>query len=128
MSNNQSFFICEHCGNLVGLVEDHGVPLVCCGQPMQALVPNTAEAATEKHLPVVRCLGDVVQVTVGSVQHPMEAAHHIGFVYLQTTHGGQRKNLQAGEPPVVAFALTEDQPLAAYAFCNLHGLWKTEIS
>jgi bacterioferritin-associated ferredoxin len=49
-------------------------------------------------------------------------------VYLQTDRGGQRKNLKVGEAPVVSFAIQDEKPLAVYAYCNLHGLWKAEIT
>jgi len=121
------FYICRHCGNIIGLIKDSGVPVVCCGEKMAQLVPNTVEASAEKHLPVVTSSGDIVKVSVGSVAHPMTAEHSIQWVYLETEHGGQRKCLQPGEAPEVSFALCGDKPVAAYAYCNLHGLWKTEF-
>ena len=101
--------------------------MVCCGGKMAELKPNTVEASTEKHLPAVTAAGDVLEVQVGSVPHPMEEDHFIGFVYAETGKGGQRKCLKAGEEPKLAFGFCEDKPVAAYAYCNLHGLWKTEI-
>jgi len=127
MSTSQKFYRCGRCGNLVGLVNDSGVPMICCGEKMQELVPNTAEASTEKHLPAVTVSGDSISVQIGSVPHPMEEKHHIAFVYVETKNGGQRKILKAGEEPKVSFAFSSDKPVAVYAFCNLHGLWKTEI-
>lgn len=121
------FFICEHCGNLVGVINDAGVPMMCCGQKMTQLIPGTVEASVEKHLPVVTVDGDKVKVEVGSVAHPMAEEHSILWVYLQTDKGGQRKNLKVGEAPVAEFSLLDEKPVAAYAYCNLHGLWKTEI-
>ena len=127
MSKEVKFYICKHCGNIVGLIHDSGVPLVCCGEKMSELVPNTTEGATEKHLPVVEMDGNVVKVSVGSVEHPSTEEHYIAWVYLQTAHGGQRKAIQPGEKPEVSFALQDDELIAVYAYCNLHGLWKTEI-
>ncbi len=121
------FFICEHCGNIVGLINNAGVPLKCCGQNMTELIPNTVEASTEKHLPVVSVEDDFVKVAIGETLHPMTEEHSIQWVYLQTDKGGQRKNLLPGESPEVTFALYDEKPLAVYAYCNLHGLWKTEI-
>lgn len=63
------FRICRKCGNLVGMVHDSGVPMMCCGQPMDVLEPNTSEGAGEKHLPVVSLDGDTLSVNVGSVDH-----------------------------------------------------------
>lgn len=121
------FFICEHCGNLVEVVNDAKVPMICCGQKMTQLIPGTVEASVEKHLPVVTVDGDKVRVEIGSVAHPMASEHSILWVYLQTDKGGQRKNLAVGEAPAAEFALLGEKPEAVYAYCNLHGLWKTEI-
>jgi len=127
MCGKQKFFICKHCGNLIGLIEDEGVPMICCGEKMSELVPNTAEAATEKHLPEVTVSGESLSVQIGSVAHPMEEAHHISFVYVETEQGGQRKCLKVGQAPNLSFSFVEDKPVAVYAYCNLHGLWKTEL-
>ena len=121
------FFICEHCGNLLGLIEDRGVPVVCCGDPMTALVPNTVEASAEKHLPAVTVSGNTIEVQIGSTPHPMEEAHRITFAYLETERGGQRKCLNVGEEPKLTFVVADDKPLSVYAYCNLHGLWKTLV-
>lgn len=126
MTENR-FYVCEHCGNLVGMINDAGVPMMCCGQKMTKLEAGTVEASREKHIPVVKVEGNTVKVDVGSVAHPMTEEHSITWVYLQTDRGGQRKNLNAGEAPVVTFALCDEKPVAVYAYCNLHGLWKTDI-
>ncbi|MBE7056398.1 MAG: hypothetical protein E7388_03025 [Ruminococcaceae bacterium] len=121
------FFVCEHCGNLIGLINDAGVPMMCCGQKMTKLEPGTVEASHEKHIPVVTVEGNTVRAFVGEVEHPMSEEHSILWVYLQTDKGGQRKCLSVGSKPVAAFTLVNEKPLAVYAYCNLHGLWKTEI-
>ncbi len=121
------FFICEHCGNLVEVVHDAKVPMMCCGQKMTLLIPGTVEASVEKHLPVVTVDSDKVKVEIGSVAHPMVPEHSILWVYLQTDKGGQLKYLAPGEAPVAEFALFGEKPEAVYAYCNLHGLWKTEL-
>jgi desulfoferrodoxin-like iron-binding protein len=72
--------------------------------------------------------GNTVTVTVGEVAHPMTAEHSILWVYLQTDKGGQRKCLKVGAEPTVTFALADEKPLAAYAYCNLHGLWMAEVT
>ena len=127
MCGKQRFYICKHCGNMVGLIKNEGVPIVCCGEKMTELVPNTVEASVEKHLPAVTVSGSSISVQVGSTLHPMEAAHNIPFVYVETGRGGQRKCLKVGEEPKLSFAFTDDKPVAVYAYCNLHGLWKTDI-
>ncbi|MEG1524317.1 MAG: desulfoferrodoxin family protein [Clostridia bacterium] len=121
------FFVCKHCGNLVGMIHDSGVPMICCGEKMQEIIPNTVDAAKEKHVPAVEIEGGIVRVQIGTVEHPMTEEHLIQWVYLATVNGGQRKELRAGEKPNVTFALIDDLPVAVYAYCNLHGLWKTAI-
>ena len=122
------FYVCEKCGNLVQMIHASGVPMVCCGQKMTEIVPGTVDASREKHIPVVTVEGKTVTVTVGSVLHPMSAEHSIEWIYLETCRGGKRKALSPDAAPTVTFTLDEDEcAVAAYAYCNLHGLWKTEI-
>lgn len=121
------FYVCETCGNLVGMINESGVNMMCCGKKMTQIVPGTVEASKEKHIPVATVEGDTVKVNVGSVDHPMTEEHLIEWVYLQTCRGGQRKCLKAGDAPTVTFALCDEKPLAVYAYCNLHGLWKVDL-
>ena len=124
----KKFFVCKHCGNMIGLLHDAGVPMMCCGEKMVELVPNTTDAAQEKHVPVATVEGNKVVVNVGSVDHPMLDEHWIQWVYLETDKGGHRKVLNPGEKPNVVFALTEDEkPLAVYEYCNLPGLWVAKL-
>lgn len=121
------FYICEHCGNLVGMVHNAGVPMMCCGQKMTKLEPGTSDGAHEKHVPVFTVEGNKVTVTVGSVEHPMLENHYIQWIALETKKGAQRKILNPGEAPKAEFMLTDDdEVVAVYEYCNLHGLWKAE--
>jgi len=124
---NTKFYICPHCGNLVEMVQDAGVKPFCCGQKMNELIPNTVDASGEKHIPAVKVGEGVVEVNVGSVDHPMVDVHWIEWVQLVTDKGSYRKWLNPGEAPNVKFLLGEEKPVAVYAYCNLHGLWKTEL-
>jgi superoxide reductase len=121
------FFKCKHCGNIIGMIFASGVPVVCCGEEMEELVANTVDASKEKHVPVVTVEGGKVTVKVGSVPHPMTEEHFIMWVYLQTEKGGQRKAFKPGDEPTAEFALIDDKPVAAYEYCNLHGLWMAKI-
>lgn len=125
MSNK--FYICRHCGNIIGMIKSSGVPVFCCGEKMQQLTPNSVEASGEKHIPVVTVEGDKIKVSVGSAEHPMLAEHFIEWIYVQTEKGGQRKSLNAGDVPAAEFALAGDKAVAVYAYCNLHGLWVKEL-
>ena len=125
---NTKFYICPHCGNIVEMVHDAGVKPFCCGQKMNELIPNTVEASGEKHIPAVNVGKNIVEVNVGSVDHPMVDVHWIEWVQLVTEKGSQRKHLTPGETPHVKFWLGDDKAVAVYAYCNLHGLWKTELN
>ena len=119
------FFKCNHCGNIVSYVQDNGPKVICCGEEMVELVPKTADSAVEKHVPVVEVEGNLVKVIVGSTLHPMAEEHSIQWIALETEQGSQIKYLKPGQEPVAVFALTPgDKVVAAYEYCNLHGLWK----
>ena len=122
------FYRCEHCGNIVIKVSDSGVPVVCCGQPMKKLEPGATDGAFEKHVPAVTVDGSKVTVQVGEVEHPMLPEHFIQWIVLETAQGYQVKKLNAGDKPVAEFIVSEgDKAVAAYEYCNLHGLWVKEI-
>ena len=121
------FFKCSHCGNVIVKVVDAGVPVVCCGEKMQELVPNTVDASGEKHVPVVtRLADDKIKVEVGSVAHPMLEEHHIAFVYVETKNGGIQVNLK--HEPNAVITVPVDEVVAVYEYCNLHGLWKSDVN
>lgn len=124
----RKFLLCRRCGNLIEMINDSGVTPICCGTDMDVLTANATEAATEKHIPVVEINGNMAKVTVGEVLHPMEEAHYIEWIYLETSKGIKRVNLKPGDEPIVSFALLEDETVSsAYAYCNLHGLWIKEL-
>lgn len=119
------FYRCAKCGQMVAVVKKKGCPIMCCGEPMKEIVPGTTDAAVEKHVPVVTVEGGKVNVSVGSVAHPMVPEHFIEWVALKTAEGNQRKALNPGDEPEISFLIEEDDEVeAVYAFCNLHGLWK----
>ncbi|MBR6108362.1 MAG: desulfoferrodoxin [Clostridia bacterium] len=121
------FYKCAHCGNIIAYIHDSGVRVSCCGEEMKELLPNTTDAAGEKHVPVITEEGQTVTVRVGSVTHPMLDAHYIEWIMLETKRGRQRRALKPSEEPEAVFALVPgDEVVAAYEYCNLHGLWKAE--
>ena len=120
------FYRCAHCGNIIAFLENKGVPVVCCGQKMDEIIPGSVDAAAEKHVPVIKIDGDTVTVCVGDVAHPMTEPHHIAWIVLETEHGFQKKDLDPTGEPCAVFKLAVDKAVAAYAYCNLHGLWKQD--
>ena len=123
----KNLYLCKHCGNLAGKLIDSGVDMVCCGEKMEKLVPKKADAANEKHVPVIEINGNSVKVTVGSTPHPMTEEHHIAFIILETDKGFQRKALAHDGEPSASFSIPNDEKVvAAYEYCNVHGFWMAE--
>ena len=118
------FYVCEHCGNIIEYVRDNGVPVMCCGKKMTELIPGTTDGAAEKHVPVVTQNGNNITVEVGSVEHPMVEAHYIQWIVIETKKGSQMVKLTPEDKPRAEFVLADgDEFVAAYEYCNLHGLW-----
>ena len=117
---------CALCGKIILPVKETAAETICCGQPMRELVPNTSDGAQEKHVPVSTVEGPTVQVPVGSVAHPMLAAHFIEWIALETSAGNHCRHLAPGDAPQATFTLAPQETVkAVYAYCNLHGLWKS---
>lgn len=151
------FYRCEKCGNLVALVNSGGGTLSCCGQDMTKLIANTVDASKEKHVPAVSVEGRNIKVEVGSVLHPMVPEHYIEWIALVSDNKVEIKYLKPGMEPKAQFEYhfkeekvpyaeedddipnCEGQPcnfictekkaynVSIYEYCNLHGLWKTDI-
>ena len=121
------FYKCKGCGKIISMIKNSACPTKCCGEAMEEMIPGTSDGAAEKHVPAFTVDGNLVSVTVGSVEHPMADVHYIEWIAIETKKGAQRKTLNPGDAPKAEFALTADDELAAvYAYCNLHGLWKAE--
>lgn len=119
------FYKCPVCGKIIAMVEERAVPTICCGRPMEELIPNTSDGAVEKHVPVYEVKDDIVHVKVGSVEHPMVEGHYIQWIVVQTNQGNKRMKLKPGEKPEAKFALLPDEKVeAVLEYCNLHGLYK----
>ena len=118
---NFTIYRCAECGNVAALLNKKAGALVCCGRPMQELVPNTTDAAQEKHVPVVSREGGQLKVTVGSTAHPMLPEHYIEWIALIVDETVQIHYLAPGEAPETVFPASEHG--TALAYCNLHGLW-----
>jgi superoxide reductase len=125
MKSEVSFFRCKHCGNLVGLINNGGGTLVCCGEEMEKLVANSTDAAVEKHVPVATQKDGKIYVEVGSAEHPMTDAHYIQWIAVVSDEGTERITLQPGDKPKAVFCNKNDAEV--YAYCNLHGLWKSSV-
>ena len=136
---------CKHCGNIIIFQDDSGVTPSCCGETMEELLAGTEEQYADKHIPIIikerettkhpdLCQGSrsskrgscdsYVTIKVGSTQHPMEDAHYIEWITLQTNFGTYTKFMEPGDTPATTFCLGRgEEPERAYAYCNIHGLW-----
>lgn len=126
MAATKDFYRCKVCGNLVGVIFCGGGELVCCGEPMELLVPNTTDASLEKHVPVGTRTGGKLHVAVGSVAHPMTAEHYIQWICIVQGSKTQRVSLNPGDEPAADFDIVDGE-VTIYVYCNLHGLWKSEL-
>ena len=118
-----SVYKCNLCGNMVEVVGAGGGTLTCCGQPMEALQEKTADAATEKHVPVIEKIDGGYKVTVGSVAHPMADDHWIEWIELLADGKAYIQFLNPGDAPEAVFKVDAAQ-VSAREHCNKHGLWK----
>lgn len=95
---------------------------------MEMLVPNPSRALEQKHKPVVKREGDTLTVCVGRILHPMTRCHSIKWIELVGRGFERRATLKYGDDPIVTFKIHEDEKLiSVYAYCEVHGLWRTEI-
>ena len=81
------------------MIRDRGVPVYCCGEKMQNIIPGTGEGAQEKHIPVYEAKDGTVTVSVGEAEHPMTSEHYIEWVCIETDEGVQYKILKPNMPP-----------------------------
>ena len=129
MLHDIKYYHCPICGNLLETVRDSGQVPVCCGKEMTLLRPGTTDGVSEKHLPMVTIKHSTVMVNVGAIPHPMTMDHHIEWIAILTNMGYQRLHLQPGEEAEAIFHINCDEKLlAVFAYCNLHGLWRTSIT
>lgn len=94
----------------------------------EELNAGDSDGAAEKHVPVVTQESGKLIVDIGSVPHPMVPEHYIMWAVVETDKGGYWKNLNPDEAPKAEFTLAADEKAkTVYIYCNLHGLWKTEL-
>jgi len=125
VKNDRVFLRCEKCGNIVRLIEDAGVGLICCGGRMKRMLPNTADASREKHVPVAEKTDGFLTVSIGAAPHPMTPGHHIAWIAVAQANITQIATIEDSEKPEAEFRIREG-PVTLYAYCNLHGLWASE--
>ncbi len=123
MAKQLEVYKCRICGNIVEVLHGAAGVLVCCGQPMDLQVENTADSTKEKHVPLIEKIDGGYKVTVGSTLHPMEEKHFIEWIELIADGKAYRQFLKPGETPSAVFTL-DAESVTAREYCNIHGLWK----
>lgn len=126
MTERLQIYKCEVCGNIVEVLHTGAGQLVCCEQPMKKLDEKTADAATEKHVPVIEKIDDAINVKIGSVPHPMEEKHYIEWIEIIADGKTYRRFLNPGDPPEATFCIKAER-ITAREHCNIHGLWKGQL-
>lgn len=124
---NFKLYYCSKCDNLIEVTNQKNHDVKLNKEELQELIPNTVEAAKEKHIPAVTIKDNILKVCVGSVEHPMTEEHSIRAIYVVTEDTVYRKYLTAEEKPVFEIPFEEGKHAEVYAYCNLHGLWKKSI-
>lgn len=125
MERNTVFYKCPICGNIIGLINGDIKHIRCCGVEMELMVANSQDAATEKHVPVYEKEGNEIIVRVGEIEHPMEEDHYIMWIAQVSDNETTRVRLKPGQKPEAKFKYIPNSTV--YAYCNKHGLWKTEV-
>ena len=125
MKENVRFYKCPICGNVIGLIDGDMAQVTCCGKPMELMVANTTDASVEKHVPVYELVEDEIVVKVGSVDHPMTKEHYIMWIAQVTDNKTTRVRLYPEQSTETRFPYIKGSTI--YAYCNLHGLWKTVV-
>lgn len=120
---------CKVCGKIILILNNTGTPTICCNQEMECLKPKVEDPNIgEKHLPKVSIVCDRVCVRIGEEPHPHTGEHYIEWILLETKMGYQLRYLKPDDEPNVTFKVFEGcKPIAVYAYCNIHGLWKKEL-
>ncbi len=126
MVKKNQIFKCTVCDNMIATVRVGDGELVCCDKAMQEIKENVQnDVATEKHIPIVEKNGDILTITIGETEHPMENDHYIEWVEVISGPTVHRRYLEPGSEPKTKFICRQDT-FTVRAFCNLHGLWSTK--
>lgn len=116
---------CMKCNALVKVLEDYkdeSYGIICCGEPMKEVKANSTDAAFEKHVPTYEKEGENIHI---KVNHVMEEEHYIEWILVKMEKENREVLLQPGDTPEMI--VPYEKGALIYAYCNKHGLWKTEV-
>ena len=125
MNNELIIKKCSKCGATVKVIEDctcEGCGIKCCNEEMQVMIPNSVDAAVEKHVPTYNIVDNQIVV---KVNHVMEKEHFIEWISLVADKTEYTIKLNPEQEAEAKFPYIKGANI--YAYCNKHGLWKAEV-
>lgn len=125
MKNELIIKKCKTCGAMVKILKDctcENCGIKCCEEEMETLIPNSVDAAIEKHVPTYEKVEDEIFV---KVNHVMEKEHYIEWVALVKDNKEYVINLYPEQNAECRFKYIPGSTI--YAYCNKHGLWKKDV-
>ena len=125
MENRLIIKKCNSCGAMVDVLEDctcNDCGIKCCGEEMKELIPNSVDAAVEKHVPTYEVVEDEILV---KVNHVMEKEHYIEWIAIVKENKKTMVTLYPEQDAEVRFQYMPGATI--YAYCNKHGLWKADV-
>ncbi len=126
MTQLNQIYKCNVCGNIIEVVHTGVGELVCCGQPMELQTEKNKDQGQEKHIPVIEKTDRGIKIKIGSVPHPMETEHHIEWIEILIDGASCKHFLKPHDKPEAEFP-AKDKNIQARAYCNIHGLWKSDF-
>lgn len=120
------FYRCTNCNEIV-IFRNEGKVVNCCEEAMIELLPNQNEEDSVANKPIIRRIGNLVTVLVGTEPHSMVDVHYIDFILLETNKGIYYKKLSLDDFAIADFLVhNKEEVVRAYAYCSNHFLWMTE--
>ena len=117
---------CAKCGAMVKVFKDctcgSDCGIKCCGEKMEALIPNSVDAAAEKHVPTYEIKDGKIFVTVN---HVMEDEHYIEWISIVNDKKEITTYFKPGEEAKAHCKYVPGSTI--YSYCNKHGLWKADV-
>jgi superoxide reductase len=127
----KEIYKCTVCGKVIEILNPEGPEIICHGNPMELMEPKWKDWSTEKHVPHISIDGVKVTVDIGiemGTPHPMTEEHWIMWIEIVCKDNCyKRKFLNPGDEPKATFVVADTEGVWAREYCNLHGLWVSEM-
>ena len=116
---------CFKCGALIKVLKDcscQNCGIKCCGEEMKMLVPNSTDAAIEKHVPTYEIKDGKI---FAEVKHVMDEDHYIEWISIVFDNKEVTTYLKPNQEAIAHAKYVPGSTI--YAYCNKHGLWKANV-